>query len=70
MQAIEPVVVPEATERALLTDQAAVDFPASSSGQPATVTLQVLVGRDGTVVKRYAPVTKPDAITSDIEKLL
>ena len=49
MQAIEPVVVPEATERALLTDQAAVDFPASSSGQPATVTLQVLVGRDGTV---------------------
>ena len=49
MQAIEPVVVPEVTERALLTDQAAVDFPASSSGQPATVTLQVLVGRDGTV---------------------
>jgi glutathione peroxidase len=29
-----------------------------------------LVGRDGTVVKRYAPVTKPDAITADIEKLL
>ena len=29
-----------------------------------------LVGRDGTVVKRYAPVTKPDAITGDIEKLL
>jgi glutathione peroxidase len=29
-----------------------------------------LVGRDGTVVKRYAPVTKPDAISGDIEKLL
>jgi glutathione peroxidase len=29
-----------------------------------------LVGRDGTVVKRYAPVTKPDAITGDVEKLL
>jgi glutathione peroxidase len=29
-----------------------------------------LVGRDGTVVKRYAPVTKPDAITGAIEKLL
>jgi protein TonB len=49
MQAIEPVVVPEAAERALLTDQPAVDFPSSSTGQPATVTLQVLVGRDGTV---------------------
>jgi glutathione peroxidase len=29
-----------------------------------------LVGRDGTVVKRYAPATKPDAITGAIEKLL
>jgi glutathione peroxidase len=29
-----------------------------------------LVGRDGAVIKRYAPVTKPDAITGDIEKLL
>ena len=29
-----------------------------------------LVGRDGAVVKRYAPVTKPDTITGDIEKLL
>ena len=29
-----------------------------------------LVSRDGTVVKRYAPVTKPDAITGAIEKLL
>ena len=29
-----------------------------------------LVGRDGTVVKRFAPVTKPDAITVAIENLL
>ena len=29
-----------------------------------------LVGRDGRVVKRYAPVDKPEAIASDIEKLL
>jgi protein TonB len=49
MQAIEPVVIAEATERALLTDQPAFDFPANSTGQPATVILQVLVGHDGTV---------------------
>ncbi len=29
-----------------------------------------LVDRSGKVVKRYAPVTKPDAIAADIEKLL
>ncbi len=29
-----------------------------------------LVGRDGKVVDRYAPTTRPDAITGDIEKLL
>lgn len=29
-----------------------------------------LIGRDGSVVKRYAPLTKPDAISGDIEKLL
>ena len=29
-----------------------------------------LVGRDGKVVKRYAPATKPDAIAADIEQLL
>jgi TonB family protein len=49
MQAIEPVVIPEATERALLTNQPAFDSPASASGQPGTVILQVLVGRDGSV---------------------
>jgi|TARA_R100001377_G_scaffold81917_2_gene61783 glutathione peroxidase len=29
-----------------------------------------LVNRQGEVVKRYAPTTKPEAITADIEKLL
>jgi glutathione peroxidase len=29
-----------------------------------------LVDRDGNVVKRYAPLTKPEAIVEDIEKLL
>ena len=29
-----------------------------------------LVDRDGEVVDRYAPTTKPDALTADIEKLL
>ena len=29
-----------------------------------------LVGRDGTVLKRYAPSTKPDELTGAIEKLL
>ena len=49
MQSIEPVVVPEATERALLTDQPAIDYPATAKGQQGTVVLQILVGRDGTV---------------------
>ena len=29
-----------------------------------------LVGRDGNVVERYAPTTKPEEISADIEKLL
>lgn len=29
-----------------------------------------LVDRNGNVVKRYAPVTKPESIAADIEKLL
>jgi glutathione peroxidase len=29
-----------------------------------------LVGKDGTVVKRYAPTDKPEAIRKDIEALL
>jgi protein TonB len=49
MQSIEPVKVPEAAERALLTDQPAIDFPANAHGQQGTVVLQVLIGRDGTV---------------------
>ena len=48
MAAIEPVAVSEATERALLTDQPSIAFPANAKGQ-ATVILQVLIGRDGTV---------------------
>jgi TonB family protein len=49
MPSIEPVVVPEAAERALLTDQPAPDYPANSSGQPGMVVLQVLIDRDGAV---------------------
>jgi periplasmic protein TonB len=48
MPSIEPVVVPEAAERGLLTDQPALVYPGSAKGQ-ATVVLQVLIGRDGTV---------------------
>jgi protein TonB len=48
MQSIEPVSVPEAAERALLTDQPAIAYPDNAKGQ-ATVVLQVLIGRDGTV---------------------
>ncbi len=29
-----------------------------------------LVGRDGRVIERYAPTTKPEALAADIEKLL
>ena len=49
MRSIEPVSVPEFTERALLTDQPAIDYPVSARGQQGTVILQVLIGRDGTV---------------------
>jgi len=49
MQSIEPVAVPEATERALLTDQPAIGYPATAKGQQGTVVLQVLIGRDGAV---------------------
>lgn len=49
MQSIEPVSVSELTERALLTDQPALDYPASAGGRQGTVILQVLIGRDGTV---------------------
>jgi protein TonB len=49
MPSIEPVAVPEATERALLTEQSALAYPANAKGQQGTVVLQVLIGRDGTV---------------------
>jgi protein TonB len=49
MDSIEPVAVSEASERALLADQPAIDYPANAKGQQGTVMLQVLVARDGTV---------------------
>jgi protein TonB len=49
MQSIEPVAVPELTERALLIEQPALDYPAAARGQQGTVVLQVLIGRDGVV---------------------
>ena len=49
MPSIEPVSLPEFTERALLTAQPALDYPASAKGQQGTVVLQVLIGRDGSV---------------------
>src|SRR5579864_2709464 len=49
MPSIEPVTVSEAAERALLTNQSAIAYPANAKGQQGTVVLQVLVGRDGTV---------------------
>ena len=49
LPSIEPVNLPEATERALLTDQPAMAYPANAKAQHGTVVLQVLIGRDGTV---------------------
>jgi protein TonB len=49
MASIEPVIVPEGTERALLTEQPALAYPGNAKGQQGTVILQVLIGRDGTV---------------------
>jgi protein TonB len=49
LPSIEPVAVPELTERALLADQTTLAYPPSAAGKQGTVTLQVLIGRDGTV---------------------
>jgi TonB family protein len=49
MPSIEPVVVPEAAERQLAATQLSIAYPASAKGQQGTVTLQVLIGRDGSV---------------------
>jgi protein TonB len=49
LPSIEPVSVPEAQERTLLLQQQPPQYPANAKGQQGTVTLQVLIGRDGTV---------------------
>jgi periplasmic protein TonB len=49
LDSIEPVDVPEATERGLLSNQPAITYPATAKGQQGKVVLQVLIGRDGTV---------------------
>jgi len=49
LPSIEPVVVPEGTERGLLADQPPIAYPANAKAQQGTVVLQVLIGRDGTV---------------------
>jgi TonB family protein len=49
LPSIEPVNVPEAAERALLTDQPAILYPGNLKGDQGTVVLQVLISRDGTV---------------------
>ncbi len=49
LPSIEPVSVTEAAERALLTDQPSPVYPPNAKGQPGSVLLQVLIGRDGTV---------------------
>ena len=49
MASFEPVDVPEATERGMLSDQPAIAYPPNAKGQQGTVVLQVLIGRDGTV---------------------
>ena len=49
LPSIEPVDVSELTERALLTNQPPLAYPANAAGKQGTITLQVLIGRDGTV---------------------
>jgi protein TonB len=49
LPAIEPVSVPELTERSLLIDQPPLAYPTNAAGKQGTVTLQVLIGRDGAV---------------------
>jgi protein TonB len=49
MGSIEPVIVPEAVERTLLTEQLSPAYPAGAKGQRGTVVVQVLIGRDGVV---------------------
>jgi protein TonB len=49
MPSIEPVEVPELTERSLLTEQPPIGYPPAAKGQQGTVILQVLIGRDGII---------------------
>jgi len=49
LPAIEPVAVAETAERALISDQPTIAYPATAKGQQGTVVLQLLIGRDGTV---------------------
>ena len=49
MASIEPVAVPELTQRSLLIEQPPLLYPANARGQQGRVVLQVLIGRDGTV---------------------
>jgi periplasmic protein TonB len=49
LPSIEPVNLPEAAARGLLLSQPTPAYPPSARGQTGTVTLQVLIGRDGTV---------------------
>lgn len=49
LPSIEPVEVPELTERNLLTEQPPMGYPATAKGQQGTVILEVLIGRDGAV---------------------
>jgi protein TonB len=46
---IEPVAVPEASERALILESSAPSYPATAKGQQGSVVLQVLIARDGSV---------------------
>jgi TonB family protein len=49
LPSIEPVELPEAAARALLLEQPEPAYPASAKGRQGVVTLQILIGRDGTV---------------------
>jgi periplasmic protein TonB len=49
LPSIEPVLVAEPAERALLTDQPSISYPDAAKGQQGTVILQLLIGRDGSV---------------------
>jgi protein TonB len=49
MPSIEPVAVPEAAERLLIAEQPAIAYPANAKTQQGSVTLQILIGRDGAV---------------------